>query len=130
MNKLFSILFSLFLAGCVSEPIYTSTVPSAYYANGAKYGCTIVTDEYGSREVCETYYYPVSNGVVYWDPYFRIWVGPGGYWHGGVWNHGYYPGFRTYYGHGFYHPNGFSHGGGYRGGFHGGGFHGGHGGHR
>lgn len=114
----------------VTEPVYASAIPSQLGT-----GCVIVTDDYGEREVCNTRYYYVNGGVVYWDANFGIWVGPGGYWHGGVWNRGFYPGWHNYYGRGFYRPRGFS---GPHGGFHGGGYHGaphgghvgGHGGHR
>lgn len=101
------------------------------------YGCTMVEDSYGEREMCNVYYYDTDEGVVYWDPYFRVWMGAGGYWYGGAWVHGFWPGYYARYG-GFYHPHGFYHGyshhwggGGFHhggGGYHGGGGHGGHGG--
>lgn len=136
MKKLALILVAcLGLAGCATE--YEVSEPTM---SQPAYGCVVVTDEYGEREVCNTNYYYVTGGVVYWDAHFGVWVGPGGYWRSGIWYRGYYPGFHTYYHAGLYHPHGYFHGGNragyYRhygpGGFHsGGGFHGGfHGRHR
>jgi hypothetical protein len=152
MKKLlFSLItcLSLFgLIGCVENVAYADPV-----APQITYGCAIVEDAYGEREVCDTSYYVTSAGVVYWDPYFHIWVGGGFYFYNNAWYRGYYPGYVARYG-GFYHGHGFyrgyrgghygAHWGRSHGGFHGGshssggfhsgghvgGGHGGHGGHR
>lgn len=128
----------LVLMGCAEttdQPVYTS---SHTVSPDIQTGCVVVSDDYGDREVCNTQYYYVNGSPIYWDTAFGIWVSPWGYYRGGVWYRGYHPGWRNYYGHGYYHPRGFFHGGyhgGFHGGFHGGyhgggGFHGGHGGHR
>lgn len=114
----------------VSEPVHTSGVPTRVGT-----GCVVVTDDYGEREVCDTQYYYVNGGVVYWDAHFNTWIGPGAYWSSGGWHQGFYPGWHGYYGHGFYHSHEFYHGA-HRDGYRntpmrGGGYHGtGHGGHR
>jgi hypothetical protein len=78
--------------------------------------CTVVSDAYGEREVCTTY--TTFNGVqYYYDPYFNIWVGGGGYWYGNRYYNGYFPGWGARYG-GFYHSRGFYSGRGYHGGYH------------
>lgn len=136
MKKLSLILVAcLGLVGCADEYYATPSYPLSA-GNQTQYGCVIVSDEYGEREVCNTHYYYSDGGVVYWDAHFGIWVYPNGYWYGGRFWPGVYPGFHAYYHTGFYHPRGF-----YRGrpadlGWHGGGrpppggFRGPHGGHR
>ena len=120
MKKLALILVAcLSLAGCADE--YEGT-PVAVSPTSPAYGCVVVTDEYGEREVCNTRYYYSDGGVVYWDEHFGIWVGPNGYYRGGVFFPGIYPGFHAYYHRGWYRPHGYFHGG-YHGGYHGG-FHG------
>ena len=129
MKKLALILVAcLGLAGCANsnyrnEPEY----PSA-----PAYGCVVVADDFGERETCNTYYYYENGELVYWDNHFGIWIGPSGYWRGGRYYWGFYPGFHAYYGPSFYHPRGFyGYHGAYRGssGYHGGGYRG-SGGHR
>jgi hypothetical protein len=90
------------------------------------YGCVVVQDAYGERQVCDAYYYNTAYGVVYYDNYFGLWLAPNGYWHHG-WHRGFWPG---YYNHfqtfqHTYHING-SRGvwNGGRGYYHGGGHHG------
>jgi hypothetical protein len=106
---IFSLMVALLLTSCVAyaepEPIVVNN-------------CVEYCDDYGCREVCAPHYY--YQGVVYyWDTHFSCWIGPHGYYHGGIFYHGYYPGYRGYFGHG----GGFhGHGGGH--------FGGGHGGHR
>jgi len=126
MKKLvLALVACLGLAGCADE--YVAPV-AASPAN-----CFVVTDEFGEREVCNTQYYYTNGGVIYWDSHFGVWVSPWGYYHGGVWTHGYYPGWHSYYGPGFYHARGYFHGGyrggNFHGGYRGGSFRGGGGGH-
>jgi hypothetical protein len=122
MNKLSAValLAALTLSvGCVDEYSYRETTPY--------YGCVVISDEMGEREVCDTEYYYTDDGVVYWDSHFGIWVMPNGYWYGGRFWPGVYPGFHAYYHSGFYHPRGYFHS--YRGfSVHRGGSYGGHGG--
>lgn len=131
MNKVALILVAcLGLAGCEdstyrNEPEYPS--PPAY-------GCVVVADDMGEREVCDTYYYYDNGELVYYDAHFNIWVGNSGYWIGGRYHWGFYPAWHSYYGPSFYYPRGHFgyHGafrGGERGGYRGGGFRG-HGGRR
>lgn len=140
---LLPVIAMLGVVGCtereVVEPV--ATVAAAPTFATINSGCVVVSDDYGEREVCNTQYYYMNDGVVYWDSHFGVWVGPGGYWRGGRWWNGYYPGFHEFYGHGWYHPHGFFRAGGVRGwgrgpgfgndahrggGFRGGGGHGGH----
>jgi hypothetical protein len=138
------IAMSVMLASCVA---YAQPVPVAPGAS-PQYGCFVVEDGWGEREVCNAYYYTTDVGPVYWDSFYSSWIGGGYYWFGNVWYRGYWP---TYYGrygsfyhyHGWYgshgyrgyygsHWSGGHYGGGYYGGYHGGGgWHGGgHGGGR
>ena len=101
----------------------------------AQYGCVVVADQFGERQVCSNYYI-VNSGYVYWDGFYGAWIYPhGGYWRGGRYYTGFIPGYYEHY-RSFYHPHGWHaahgwHTGGYHGGsYHGGGGHGGHGGHR
>jgi hypothetical protein len=139
MKKLLTLIIGILMlgvVGCMEEEAYADPpLPPAQ----TSYGCVVVEDDYGEREVCDTSYYVSPEGVIYWDAAFGIWIGAGGYWNGGVWHYGYWPGYweryhTFYHGHGFY--NGYSHG--YyghhyeHGSFHGGGYHSGggyHGGH-
>jgi hypothetical protein len=117
----------LALSGCVEAYAETEV---AMPVGTPQYGCTIVADTYGEREVCGVNYYVVEGGVVYFDPYYHIWIGPRGYWYGGRYVVGYAPGYYARYGgyyryHGYYggRSPGYWHGGGYHG--NGGSFHGG-----
>jgi len=91
--------------GCAENMAYADPLapPSA-----TEHGCVIVEDTYGEREVCDVNYYIASEGPVYWDPFFGVWIGVGGFWYGGVWHYGYYPGYWKRY-HGYYHGHGFYH---------------------
>lgn len=104
------VMFSLF--GCVAyaEPAYYPA-----YTNG----CVNVCDDYGCREVCGRYFYS-GGDLYYWDAHFECWIGPRGYWHGGVFYRGYYPGYHAYYGHGYYNHRAYGRGGYSHGGYHGG----------
>lgn len=147
MNNLIKALFlalPLALGGCADE--YDTTVSTAGYpiVGTVNNGCIVVSDEAsGEREVCSQYYM-VDGGYVYWDATYGMWISPYGYYRGGVWNRGWYPGYREYYGrvgvwrgrgwyaghgyftgHGGYAPHGYR-GNGWHGGYHGGGvYHGG-----
>lgn len=141
MKKLFLILAACFLTGCAEE-YYPATYP---YSD---YGCVVIEDENGEREVCDTYYYVTDYGPMYWDAYYGVWIGAGGYLYNGIWYRGFWPGYVARYGWG-YHPRGWFGNHGFRGyyshhwsgawhggpafhSYHGGGYHGGggHGGHR
>lgn len=140
MKKLvLALVACLGMTGCLVAPAYGQEVVQPQ----VQYGCTIVEDIYGEREVCNTNYYVSNGSVVYWDPYFGIWVGNGFYNYHGGWYRGYYPGYSAHYGsyyhthgyfqgysHGYYHGN-TGHGGsyGHGGSFHGGGGHSGGGSH-
>ena len=92
--------------GCAEEtsyadPVLVSSDPSS--------GCVVVEDDYGEREVCNTTYYVTSEGPIYWDVNYGIWIGAGGFWYGGVWHYGYYPGYWERY-HGYYREHGYYHG--------------------
>jgi len=131
---IFTLICLLSLTACYSdEQVYTAEPTMA----NPNFGCLVVTDDFGEREVCDTHYYYAADGSpIWWDNHFGIWVSSSGYWYGGRWFVGFYPGYHSYYHAGFYRPRGYFHGnyhgyrGNYRGGYHGGGFHGGHGGHR
>jgi len=150
MKKLvLALVACLGMTGCLVAPAYGQEVAQPQ----VQYGCAVVSDQFGEREVCDTSYYVSDGSVVYWDPYFGIWAGNGFYNYNGGWYRGYYPGYAAHYGsyyhthgyfqgysHGYYghsygggghfsHGGGsFGHGGGHFGGSHGGGGHGG--GHR
>lgn len=126
----------------------------AFPSGEPEYGCAIIHDDFGEREVCDVNYYVVNGSVIYFDPYFHYWIGPRGYWvNSGIYHYGFFEGYHSHYGsyyhsfgwhaqHGWYdHHPGFrggargnpggghwGYGGGVRGG--GGGHGGGHGGHR
>jgi hypothetical protein len=111
MKKILLALLVCFgLTGCVSEDVA--------YAQGPVVQTVEVCDNYGCHLVNVQYY----NGYpFYYNAAYGVWISPGyGYYHGGIFYRGGYPGYH----------------GGFRGGFHGGyhgggGFHGGgHGGHR
>jgi hypothetical protein len=145
MKKLFLILTACLMMGCVEEGvIYSDPASQPTLVGVPSYGCAVVEDSYGEREVCDVYYYTTPEGVIYWDQYFNVWMGAGGYMRGGIWYHGFLPGYWGHYGV-WYHPHGWFgvhvyHGyygyhwggfhGGYHGGYHGGWHGGGHGGHR
>lgn len=85
------LLSALYLSSCtVYEP--------AIYPTNYQYGCTQYCDDYGCSEVCGYYY--TSQGIVYyWDHRVGVWIGPHGYWSGGIYYHGAHP---HYYGHGYH----------------------------
>jgi hypothetical protein len=97
MKKLLlALMAAVSLSGCV---MYADS--DAFYPAYTE-GCTTVCDDYGCREVCGRYFY--SGGVAYyWDAHFGCWIGPRGYYHGGVFYHGYHPGYHTYYHRGYYY---------------------------
>src|SRR5271165_3355885 len=70
----------------------------------SQYGCIVVVDQWGEREVCSNYYI-VNGGYVYYDWYFHSWVSPYGYWYGGSYHHGYWVGYHDHYG-SYYHEHG------------------------
>ena len=133
MNKLIIPLLlatTLTIAGCEE---YDDG--AAFPSNASpEYGCVVVNDEYGEREVCDTQYYTTNGGVIYWDAAFGVWIGPYGYWRGREYHRGFWAGYHEHY-RPFYHEHGwhntfhgsYYHGGGasHRGGgsFHSGGGH-------
>lgn len=102
---LFLLPLACLLSGCAEDVYYQD--PSATVNATKSYGCVNVWDDYGEREVCNTYCYYVGADPYYWDAHFNIWVGPSGYWHGGRYFRGYYPGWHGYYHSGLYHPHGY-----------------------
>jgi hypothetical protein len=125
-NKLMMLLgvIAVSMIGCADDP-----PPPA--DSSVAYGCVEVSDDYGNRDICDTQYYYTDTGVVYWDSHFGVWIGPEGWYREGVFYHGFYPGYREFYGHGYYHSGHgryyhsghYNHGGGYHGGHHSGGGH-------
>jgi hypothetical protein len=115
MKLLLSILCALSLAACVSE-----------YPTGVRYGTVeFCEDSINCRYITGNYYYNGDGVMYYYDTAFNAWIGPNGYWLGGLYYSGYYPGLRSYYGdRGVYYHRGYG-GGAYReyGGGHGGGHH-------
>jgi hypothetical protein len=83
-----------------ADPVLVSSEPAT--------GCVVVEDDFGEREVCNTTYYVTSEGPIYWDVNYGIWIGAGGFWYGGVWHYGYYPGYWARY-HDYYHEHGYYH---------------------
>jgi len=126
MNKLLCILLALACAcasmGCVDEQT------EVFSPTDQRYGCVEFVDDMGARQVCDVYYTYYEGSVVYYDPYFAVWIGPQGYWWHGGYHTGFWGGYRAHYGVGYYHSPGYYHGGGH-GYYHGGGGRGG-GGHR
>lgn len=99
MKKLFLALALCFgLTSCYAE-VYDPTV----YRGNVEF-----CDDYGCRWVYAPYYY-YDGAVVYWDAHFGCWIGPHGYWTGGVYYHGYYPGYHGVYHQGYYHGPGPGH---------------------
>lgn len=94
----------LLLGLCASIALSTGC---AVYSDGPDYpvattsGPVEFCDDYGCRWVNAPYYY--DGAVVYWDAHFGCWIGPHGYWHGGVWYHGFHPGYHVPYGDHLYH---------------------------
>lgn len=86
------------LSGCLGEFVIDPSNPNIAY----QYGCATVCDDYGCREVCNVQYYYGPDGVVYWDPHFGAWIGPGGYWWHGRYYRGRIEGYRSYYHRGYY----------------------------
>jgi len=115
MKKWLIVLIScLALAGCVDEDYVYAEAPVAV-ASGSVEFC----DDWGCRMVDAPYYY-VDGEVVYWDAHFGVWIGPRGYWMGGVWHHGWVGGYHGFYHAGYYHnfhghPYGWRAGSGYHG---------------
>lgn len=118
-----TICLGLATASCV-EAAYTPLPPPGVYETGVVTFC----DDFGCREVDAPYYYDEDGAVVYWDAHFGYWIGPSGYLVGGVWHHGWWPGYHTWYHAGLYHigrsgfseHHGFSHGHEIHNGYHGG----------
>lgn len=98
MKKLvLALVMCLGLAGCAEDSYYYA--PPATYQSGYVEFC----DDWGCRYV-NAPYYMVDGEVIYWDVHFGCWIGPRGYWGGGVWHHGFWPGY-----HGVYHPGTYHH---------------------
>src|SRR5665213_1222033 len=117
--KLIMLLCVMMVSGCVGydDPPIDSSI---------QYGCVEVSDDYGNRDVCDTQYYYTDDGsLIYWDAHFGVWIGPEGWYREGIFYHGFYPGYREFYGRGYYHSEHgrYYHGGHYN---HGGGHYGGH----
>lgn len=86
--KLALLLFITSLSRCVAYA----------HASDVQYGCVEFCDEYGCRDVCDTHYYHDSDGVAYyWDGSYGAWVGPRGYWRGGAFHRGFYPGYHDHW---------------------------------
>jgi len=92
--------------GCAEETSYANPV---LVSSNPFSGRVVVEDDYGEREVCNVTYYLTSEGPIYWDVNYGIWIGAGGFWYGGVWHYGYYPGYWERY-HGYYREHGYYHG--------------------
>lgn len=92
-----SICLGLSITGCAAEGSYDPP-PAVPYAAGSVEFC----DDWGCRWVNAPYYY--SDGdLFYWDAHFGVWVGPRGWWHGGIWHSGFVPGYHGWYHAGHYH---------------------------
>lgn len=114
---LLALIACLGLSGCVVEGY---DYPPGAYSNGTVEFC----DDYGCRYVTGQYYYDSAGVLFYWDSHFGCWMGPHGYWHGGVFYHGFHPGYHGWYHGGWYHAPHYYNGGHYH-------YNGGHyGGHR
>lgn len=100
-NLLLALVACIGLSGCVVEPAYADPV---VYRTGTVEFC----DDYGCRYVTGQYYYD-GGAVIYWDPVFGCWIGPHGYWRGGIFYRGFVGGYHTYYHGGWYHGWGGSH---------------------
>lgn len=109
---LLSVVAFVGLTGCAEDVVYAD--PNYPVVSG----CVTYCDDYGCREVCGPYYHDSAGVLFYWDAHFGCWIGPHGYWRGGVFYHGYHPGY-----HGYYHGGGYHGSGRYHGGYHGGGGH-------
>lgn len=71
-----------------------------------QYGCALMVDQFGEREMTNIYYYPTLGGVVYWDTFYQVWIGPYGYWTLTDGFHSTFPkGYHDHYHHD-YHPYG------------------------
>lgn len=133
MKKLFlalSLCLGLIpMTGCYADDGLYVNAPVAY-TTGAVEFC----DDWGCRMIDAPYYYE-GDEVVYWDAHFGCWIGPRGYWVGGLWHHGWIGGYHGYYSAPLYHhfhysDRGWRAGSGWHGYHSGGGHFGGHGGHR
>jgi len=70
--------------------------------------CVVFHDDLGEREVCGVRYYRTPKGdLYYYDERFSIWVGPRGFYRGGIYYFGIHPGYREYYGPNWYYPHGY-----------------------
>lgn len=106
------------MTGCYAEEGVYVEAPSAY-----EVGTVEFCDDWGCRYITAPYYY-YDGEVVYYDAHFGCWIGPRGYWVGGIWHRGWVGGYHGWYGAHHYHYF-HEHTGGWRGG---GGWHGYHGG--
>lgn len=112
--------------GCAEDLAYAE-LPATVCATGPVEFC----DEWGCRWINAPYYHDGDN-LIYWDVHFGCWIGPHGYWRGGVWHRGFVYGYHEHYHAGTYHV--FHTGGHFGSGhptsgghfFHSGGGHGGH----
>lgn len=91
--------------GCSSyayseDPMYPSNTGAVQ-----QYGCTVIVDNYGERDVCGVHYYVINNIVYWYDDAFGYWFSPTGYWAGGFYHVGYPNGYWNRY-HTMYHPRG------------------------
>ena len=115
---LLGLILCLGLTGCYVEGY--DYAPGAYSTGSVEF-----CDDYGCRFVTAPYYYDSAGVLFYWDAHFGCWIGPHGYWRGGAFYHGFYPGYHGwyhggwyhvphYYGGGHYHYNGGHYGGHHR----------------
>lgn len=84
------------LSGCA---VYAGPPPASEWISG----CTVFCDDFGCREICARYYYDADGRLIYWDDHFGCWIGPHGYWRGGVFYRGYVPGYHGWYNSGHYY---------------------------
>jgi len=92
MKKILLALAACFsLSGCVDDP---PPVRSPVYNVGTIEYC----DYYGCRYVTSSYYYDSSGVLFYWDVNLGCWIGPRGYWRGGVFYSGFHPRYNRFYG--------------------------------
>jgi hypothetical protein len=96
-NLVLVLVACLGLAGCVAEEGMYVEAPVAV-ASGSVEFC----DDWGCRMIDAPYYYD-DGDVIYWDAHFGVWIGPHGYWHGGIWHRGWVDGYHGWYGVHHYH---------------------------
>lgn len=87
-------ILALIILGLTSCAVYTEPV---VVPNNVMYGTTTYCDEYDCRQVTGRYYYGAEGEVIYWDTRFGMWIGPHGYWNGGVYYRGFHPTYHSYY---------------------------------